>query len=201
VIGRAVLQAAVVAGLVTLAAGAVLADDSPLRSPSEPTQATEKVVLVRRAVIGTSQRVKELAISHGEGRHYQKSLSDLLVEERPAPESCGVRVARLFRVEIYSKFHVAASDTCFISNDKVNCSTRPLPGYSTLYLSLNYERRPTELDLTLTAQQFGMWGLVKNAQLAPDHVEWFENLFDCLVFLAECDREPPICARRALSGE
>ena len=53
-----------------------------------------------------------------------------------------------------------------------------------------------ELDLSLKVGQRGIWGTAKQARLAPEHVAWFEGLFDCLVSIAECNEELPPCALR-----
>jgi hypothetical protein len=170
-------------------------------SSADPTYVPQiaPVILGRNVVIGTSQRVKELLRSNPQGHHYHAALNPLLVEVRPTPKSCGKRTADFFRSEMVSTFEIgASSDSCRISDEKVDCVSNNLPGYSNLFLSLTYQWRPTELDLSLQVQQRGMWGGTKSAQLAQEHVGWFENLFDCLVSIVECDNELPVCAQRAL---
>jgi len=184
---------------VTVVAGAAPAGDGSGPSQTGAPEGTS-LLLSRQAVIGTSSRVRKLAVSHGHGRHYQASLKDLLVEERPAPKGCGIRAARLYRTEVAAKFHVAASDTCIVSSDKVECPSQLLPGDHKMFLNLSYLRGADDLDLSLTVRRVGLWGSASNARLAAEHVDWFEGLFDCLVSVAECEPELPMCARAALAG-
>lgn len=168
--------------------------------PYTPPQEDSSIVLSRQALIGTSSRVRKLAVSQGHGRHYQASLKELLVEERSAPKGCGIRAARIYRAEVATKFHVAASDTCFVSSDKVACPSQLLPGDQKIFFDLTYMHGSDDIDLSLTVRRVGLWGATSNARLAAEHVEWFEGLFDCLVSVAECEPELPLCAKAALAG-
>jgi hypothetical protein len=172
------------------------AEEAP--DPSKGSKGGDKVVVGYRAVIGTSRRVKALAADKAQGAHYHESFKRLLVEEREPPKGCGIRAAQFFRREVLAKFQ-AASSACSISKDKVSCPTDPLPGYGKLYLALIYERRSDDLDLWVLIKRRGIWG-TSDAELSPTHTAWFEGLFDCLVSIAECTDEPPICARRTLAG-
>jgi hypothetical protein len=166
----------------------------PVHRLAEQESAVE-VILELSSVIGTSQNVKNLNKAKAQGRHYHKDLTQMIVEERPVPQSCGVRTAQLFRERIVSQFGIPARDNCYISDKRVKCPTEYLPGYSKVYLTLNYTWQPDELDLTLTVQQQGFWG-VKQKRLFPEHVRWLESLFDCLVSVAECNSYLPGCWRK-----
>ncbi len=159
---------------------------------------TEETVLSRSFVVGSSKRVRELAKTVPRPHHYQRSIAGQIVEERPPPKRCGVRVARVFRSKVVSTFNVAMSDDCHVSDENVSCATMYLPGYSRMYLILNYERRPEEVDLQLKARHRTESGRLQKARMASENVSWFEGLFDCLISVVECGDRPPVCARNSL---
>jgi hypothetical protein len=163
-------------------------------SPSAKPGADDKPVMSRRLVIGTSNRVHQLLQENPQAYQFRRVANDIRVDERAAPNSCGLPLAKYFREQIVSTFSVATTNDCQMSSDKVACQSHYLPGYSRTYLSLSYSWRPAEVDLVLAIRQSGLWGEVKNPSLAGQHVDWMEGVFDCLVSIAECGPAPPQCA-------
>ena len=175
--------------------------------PAAPAQAAQKpapaaddgrgtAVMSRRFVVGTSSGVHQLMKENPQGYHFTGAPKEVRVDERPAPRSCGVPLAKYFRDEVVSTFRIATTNECRISADKVDCQSNLLPGYSQTFLSLAYTWRQTEVDLELAIRQNGWFGAVKNPQLRGNHVEWMEDAFDCLVSIAECGAALPQCAVR-----
>ena len=175
--------------------------------PAAPAQAAQKpapsaadgrdpAVMSRRFVVGTSPGIRQLMKENPQGYHFTGAPKEVRVDERPAPRSCGVPLAKYFRDEVVSTFRIATTNECRISAEKVDCHSNLLPGYSQTYLSLAYTWRQTEIDLELAIRQNGWFGAVKNPQLGGNHVEWMENAFDCLVSIAECGSALPQCAVR-----
>ena len=178
--------------LVALAAGA----QRPAAAQDPGALAQSEAVLSRLFVVGTSPRVQKLMKENPQGHQFQRGLTEVRIDERPAPGRCGLSVGRYFRSQLVSKFSVSAANECTIADEAVNCRSSYLPGYSQLYLTLSYRHTPAELDLKFDVRQLGFWGQVRRPQLSADHVEWFEEAFDCLVSIAECSSEPPVCAKR-----
>jgi hypothetical protein len=168
---------------------------APKPAPGAATDAKDGTVMSRRFVVGTSNNVRQLMKENPQGYHFSGAPKDVRVDERAAPRSCGVPLARYFRDEIVSTFRIATTNDCRISAERVDCQSNLLPGYSShTYLSLAYTWRQTEVDLELAIRQSGWWGSVKNPQLSGDHVEWMERVFDCLVSIGECGSALPQCA-------
>jgi hypothetical protein len=200
---QASLKSIVVTGtclVLTSSALSLSAGPAPLpQSAAPPTRAADgatqdAAVMSRRFVVGTSNNVRELMKENPQGYQFRRAANDVRVDERPAPGSCGVPLAKYFRDQIVSTFRIATANDCRISAEKVVCQSNLLPGYSQTYLSLGYTWRQTEVDLELAIRQSSLWGAVKNPQLGGNHVEWMESVFDCLVSIAECGSALPQCA-------
>jgi hypothetical protein len=164
-------------------------------SPAPAAETGDTDLLSRAFVVGTSSRVRELIKTNPQGHQFNRALNEVRVDERPAPMKCGVPLARYFRERIVTTFNVAPTNDCKISNESVVCQSNMLPGYSRTYLSFAYTWQPTEVNLALVIRQQGLWGAVKNPQLAGNHVEWMEGVFDCMVAISECGSALPRCAQ------
>jgi hypothetical protein len=163
---------------------------------SDAAEGKDTAVMSRRFVVGTSPGVRQLMKDNPQGYHFTGAPKEVRVDERPAPASCGISLAKYFRDQVVSTFRVATTNECRISAERVDCRSNLLPGYSQTYLSVAYTWRQTEVDLELAVRQNGWFGAVKNPQLGGNHVEWMEDTFDCLVSIAECGAALPQCAVR-----
>ena len=155
-----------------------------------------EAVLSRNFVIGTSPRVQVLMRENPQGHQFRQDLTELRVDERPVPGRCGLIIGRYFRSQLLLRFSVSPTSECAIAENSVSCNSPYLAGYSRLYLALTYTHTPAELDLKFDVRQLGLWGQKARPQLSSDLAGWFESTFDCLISLAECSPEPPVCARR-----
>lgn len=147
--------------------------------------------LLRRALrIGNTEEVRAKAsesISPHLGRVPMGGSEAAEFADPPPP--CGLDVYRRFGRSVKERFQVATLGTCSISPLRVDCPTAYLPGYSRVYLVLDYRHvAAREMMVAVDAKQRAEEGRVSagSAALSPQDRLAIGEIFDGVLEEALC---------------
>ena len=98
--------------------------------------ATDTTVMSRRFVVGTSNNVRQLMKENPQGYRFSGAPKDVRVDERAAPRSCGVPLAKYSATRSSRRSESRLTNDCRISAEKSSTVSEPAAGRLLAHLLL-----------------------------------------------------------------